>query len=407
MDLKDTLRYTDRGMRGIVCAYLRLFCREWKSSEYRMVNPVALKTTPLHAVYGEYGGKTVEFGGWDMPVQFQSILQEHEAVRSRLGLFDVSHMGEFACIGEDAVAFLQGLVTNDVSRLKPGRAMYSPMVNEQGGTIDDLLIYCFSRTRLWIVVNAGNIDKDWAWLTDHSAGYAVQLEDKSDALALLALQGPLSLTALQRYTTLALGSLGYYHFLEGQVAGVDAVISRTGYTGEDGFELYVQRDNAEHLWRTLLAGNADLGIAPCGLGARDTLRLEARLPLYGHELTDDISPLEAGLQPFVKWTTDPFIGQAALAEQKQQGIRRRLVGLIVEGRGIPRAGQHVFQGDTDIGFVTSGTHSPTLRNPIALALVNAAYAVEGTVLNVDIRGKRVSARVVNTPFYKRAALAKG
>jgi aminomethyltransferase len=373
-----------------------------------------LKRTPLYPLYEEYGAKTVDFSGWEMPVQFQSIIQEHEAVRTRVGLFDVSHMGEFEVSGPGAGAFLQEMVTNDVSKLEPGRALYSPMVYPHGGTVDDLLVYCFTPTRFLVVVNAGNIEKDYDWLANHARGRDLTLIDRSPEVALLALQGPLAETVLQRLTDTPLSAIRPYRFCEGRVAGVQAILSRTGYTGEDGFELYVSADDAHRLWRSLLAEGRPEGILPCGLGARDTLRLEAALPLYGHELDEQITPLEAGLGRFVKLDKGEFVGREALQRQKETGVTRKLVGLRVAGRGIPRAGQTVLAGESAkipssgqpessgvVGHVTSGTMSPTLKQGIGLALVNAAHTEVGESLFVDIRGKAVAAEVVETPFYRR------
>lgn len=362
---------------------------------------MSLKRTPLYSSYAQYGGKIVEFGGWDMPVQFSSILKEHQAVRSAVGLFDVSHMGEFLVTGPDAPVFLQGIITNDVSRVHPGEVLYSPMTYDQGGTVDDLLVYCLAPDRYQVVVNASNIEKDFAWLKNHVQDLQLTLTDQSEQTALLAVQGPRSQPLLQRLTETDLSSVAYYHFTFGAVAGHTALISRTGYTGEDGFELYVEPAAAAELWETLLAKGQDLGIVPCGLGARDTLRLEARLPLYGHELTSDISPLEAGLNMFVKLNKDDFIGKQALVEQKTTGLQRKVVGFVLTERGIPRAGYPINVDGQQMGHVTSGTLSPTLNQPIGLALVNAKYAAVGTPLTVEIRGKNVGAQVVKTPFYKR------
>ena len=366
------------------------------------MDTLALKRTPLYPLYTKYGAKVVEFGGWEMPVQFSSILKEHEAVRTRVGLFDVSHMGEFSCVGPGAMSFLQELVTNDVFKLVPGRAMYSPMVNASGTTVDDLLIYCFTPTEFWIVVNAGNIDKDWQWMNSLANHHEVTLRDISSQTALLALQGPLAQSVLQRFTPVDLSTIRFYRFAKGDVLGVPCVISRTGYTGEDGFELYAPCEAAEKLWSTILADKSAEGVVPCGLGARDTLRLEATLPLYGHELTEEIGPLEAGLHAFVKLDKESFVGKDALAKQAKDGLSRRVVGLVVKERGIPRAGYRVFQGDKDIGHVTSGTMSPTLGEPIALAILETPYTSVGLNVEIDIRGKRVSATVVETPFYRRS-----
>lgn len=358
--------------------------------------------TPLYPVYEEFGARTVDFGGFDMPVQFSGIIAEHQAVRTRAGLFDVSHMGEFEVTGSGARGYLQQLMTNDISRIVPGMAMYSPMTFEHGGTVDDLLIYCFSETRFWTVVNAGNIAKDWDWMNHALAGREdVQLVNRSEEIALLALQGPLALGILQPFVEHNLEAIPYYRFVECTVDGdVPTVVSRTGYTGEDGFELYVPAGYAVRLWKRILDAAPD-DVLPCGLGARDTLRLESRLPLYGHELTDEINPLEAGLSPFVKLDCGPFIGREKLSEVKDNGVARRVVGLRMRDKGIPRQGYAVQLDGRDVGIVTSGTMSPTLKEPIALVLVEPVAAKIGTELTVDIRGRRAAAVVCKTPFYRR------
>ncbi len=363
---------------------------------------MTLLRTPLYPVYAEFGAKTVEFGGWEMPVQFASgINAEHEAVRQRVGLFDVSHMGEFEVTGPDAKGFLQHLITNDASKLEPGMAMYSPLTNDEGGCVDDLLVYCFADDHYWTVVNAGNIAKDFAWMQAHVGTYKVTVINRSEDIALLALQGPNAESLLQPLTDTALADIRFYRFAQGQVAGVNAVISRTGYTGEDGFELYVDAEQAVGLWHSLVAAGEAYGLVPCGLGARDTLRLEARLPLYGHEITDSISPLEGGLSPFVKLEASDFPGRDVLAKQKADGVPRKVVGLQMTERGIPRAGYAVYDGDREVGFITSGTMSPTLHQAIGLALVATDVATVGNPLYVDIRGKRTACEIVKTPFYKR------
>ncbi|MCL6444213.1 MAG: glycine cleavage system aminomethyltransferase GcvT [Alicyclobacillus sp.] len=361
-----------------------------------------MKKTPLHALYAEFGARTVEFNGWEMPVQFTSILAEHEAVRTRAGMFDISHMGEFEISGPDSRRFLQYMLTNDVSKLAPGAALYSPLVRPDGGCVDDLLAYCFSDARIWVVVNAGNIEKDLAWLQQHRSGFDVTIRDCSDEVALLALQGPNSAAILQRLTSVSLSNIAYYHFVEGAVADTRCLVSRTGYTGEDGFELYCAATDAARLWRALWDAGQPYGLLACGLGCRDTLRLEAGLPLYGHELTEQITPLEAGLGPFVKLEKGAFMGREALSAQRAEGVRRKLAGIVVRDRGIPRAGYGVFQGDVEVGFVTSGTMSPTLKVPIGLVLIDAAAANVGKTLTVDTRGRRVAAEVVKTPFYRRS-----
>jgi aminomethyltransferase len=369
----------------------------------RGTHPVDLKRTPLFPLYAEFGAKTIEFGGWDMPVQFSSILQEHEAVRTRVGLFDVSHMGEFEVVGSDARSFIQRMVTNDVNKLEPGMAMYSPMTYDHGGCVDDLLVYCFDDSKFWIVVNAGNIDKDYAWLESHKGSFDVSLTNRSDDTALLAVQGPMAEAVLKTLTPVDVSSIRYYRFLEGEVAGVPVIISRTGYTGEDGFELYAAAKDAQTLWRALLDAGRDFGILPCGLGCRDTLRLEARLPLYGHELTEHITPLEAGLGMFVKLDKGDFIGREALAKQKADGVTRKIVGVQLLDRGIPRQDYRLYADGQEVGYFTSGTMSPTLKIPIGLALIDVSKAAIGTQLEADIRGKRVRAEVVKTPFYKRSS----
>ncbi|WP_026973835.1 glycine cleavage system aminomethyltransferase GcvT [Alicyclobacillus contaminans] len=362
-----------------------------------------LRKTPLYPLYKQYGAKTVEFGGWDMPVQFSSILFEHDSVRQRAGLFDVSHMGEFLVTGRDARAFLQYMLTNDLSRLESGMAMYSPLANERGGCVDDVLVYCLTSDSYMVVVNAGNIEKDWTWLQHHADGFSVSLDNRSDATALLALQGPLSERILQKVTPADLSALKYYRFVQSRVCNASALVSRTGYTGEDGFELYLRPEDAADVWAELLSLGEPDGLVPCGLGARDTLRLEARLPLYGHELTEDISPLEAGLGAFVKLDKGDFVGKSALQSQKLHGLRRRVAGIVLDGRGIPRQGYSVLHQGRTVGQVTSGTMSPTLKMPIGLVLVEADLGSVGTELAVDIRGKQVAAKVVKTPFYKRSA----
>ncbi|MGG3892929.1 glycine cleavage system aminomethyltransferase GcvT [Geobacillus stearothermophilus] len=361
-----------------------------------------LKRTPLFPVYARYNAKTVEFGGWEMPVQFSSIKEEHEAVRTRAGLFDVSHMGEIAVRGRGSLAFLQKLMTNDVAKLRPGRAQYTLMCNEDGGTVDDLLIYQKGESDYLLVVNAANTEKDFAWLNEHIDA-DVELDNVSAQTAQLALQGPAAERVLQKLTNLDLPAMRPFSFQDNvEVAGVKALVSRTGYTGEDGFEIYCQAEDAITLWEAILTAGAEAGVLPCGLGARDTLRFEACLPLYGQELSETLSPLEAGLGFAVKTEKEsPFIGQAALKRQKEAGPPRRLVGIEMMDRGIPRHGYRVFAGSAEVGFITTGTQSPTLKKNIGLALVTADVAAAGQVVEVDIRGKRLKAKIVPIPFYKR------
>lgn len=361
-----------------------------------------LKRTPLFASYARYGGKTIDFGGWELPVQFSGIVQEHEAVRTRAGLFDVSHMGEVEVKGENALAYLQRVTTNDVSKLAVGQAQYSVLCYPDGGTVDDLLVYKLSENHYLLVINAGNIEKDVAWLQEHLTD-GVTIANISAQTAQLAIQGPLAESILQKLTETDLSQIGYFRFQQDVLLdGVPALVSRTGYTGEDGFEIYLQADKAEQLWDRLLAVGKDEGLLPCGLGARDTLRFEARLPLYGQELSEDITPIEAGIGFAVKTEKEvPFIGQEVLKEQKENGAPRKLVGIEMIDRGIPRTHYPVYAGEEKIGEVTTGTQSPTLKKNVGLALIKRDHAALGTQLEVEIRGKRLRAKVVATPFYKR------
>jgi aminomethyltransferase len=367
-------------------------------------NVSQLKRTPLYPLYERYGAKTIDFGGWDLPVQFgDGIQKEHEAVRQRAGLFDVSHMGEVRVTGLDALNFLQNISTNDVSKLVNGQAQYSMMCYPDGGVVDDLLVYKFADRHYMLVINASNIDKDLDWLQKHVDG-DVAIQNLSAETALLALQGPSSERILRKLTEADLGSLKGFHFLPDAVVGgvTTVMVSRTGYTGEDGFELYVWEQDAPELWEKLMEAGREEGLAAAGLGARDTLRFEAKLPLYGQELSASISPLEAGLGFFVKLDKGDFIGRDALAVQSQHGVTRKLVGIEMIDRGIPRSHYAVYAEERQVGEVTTGTQSPTFKTNVGLALVGSRYAELGTELEVDIRGKRLRARVVKAPFYRRA-----
>jgi aminomethyltransferase len=364
-----------------------------------------LKRTPLYPLYADHQAKTVGFGGWELPVQFEGILKEHTAVRERAGLFDVSHMGEFLITGTDAMAFLQRLTTNDVTKLVNGAAQYTLLCYPDGGTVDDLLVYRLHGDRYMAVVNASNIEKDFAWMLQYAQG-DVTVTDVSADTALLAVQGPAAIEVISAACggAVDLGSLRPFRFLEGVSIGtVKLLLSRTGYTGEDGFELYVPAEAAGRVWQTLLASGSEHGLVPVGLGARDTLRFEARLPLYGQELSAAITPLEAGLGMFVKLDKGEFIGREALAAQKAAGVPRKLVGIEMVDRGIPRTHYEVYSGNgMRIGEVTTGTQSPTLKRNLGLALVDSSFAALDTELYVDIRGKRLKAKVVKTPFFKNA-----
>lgn len=370
-----------------------------------------LKRTPLFPLYQDVA-KFVPFGGWEMPVQFTSIIQEHEAVRKAVGLFDVSHMGEVLIRGKDAEAFLNYVLTNDVQKLMPGMAQYTLMLNEDGGTIDDLLLYQLGEDEYMLVTNAANTDGDVAWMETVArtsfSGADVSIEDVSSKVALLALQGPYAeamVKTLLDDDPMPVISLKPFRFLQNvTLAGHPIfILSRTGYTGEDGFELYMAPEEAQKLWPVLLEKGASYGLIPAGLGARDTLRLEAALPLYGQELSPTIDPLTAGLKPFVKLKKEkPFLGQKAL-ETKAHHPTQTLVGLQMIERGIPRSGYDVLdEAGRVVGRITSGTQSPTLGVGIALSLLDRSLSAPGTEVWVDIRGKKLLAHVVPLPFYKRS-----
>ena len=351
------------------------------------------RKTPLYDRHTAAGGKIVPFAGWLLPVQYSGVIAEHRAVRSACGLFDVSHMGELVLRGADALANVNNLMTNDFSGMADGQARYSPMCYEDGGVVDDLIVYRCSDTAYLIVVNAANRDKDAGWIRAHLTGDCA-MEDISDQVAQLALQGP-EAESILRTLTEDIPEKNYTAVLHGTVDGRPCLVSRTGYTGEDGFELYCDPGDAPALWDALIAA----GAVPCGLGARDTLRLEAAMPLYGHELSPEINPYEAGLGIFVKLDKAGFIGKAALEQARP--VRRRRVGLKMTGRGIAREECPVYDGEKQIGVVTSGTHCPWLGCAVAMALVDADYKEPGTAVQVDVRGRRVEAEVVKTPFYKR------
>ncbi|TCT26947.1 aminomethyltransferase [Melghiribacillus thermohalophilus] len=363
-----------------------------------------LKRTPLHPVYEKYGAKTIDFGGWELPVQFSGIKEEHHATRTRAGLFDVSHMGEILVEGPDSEKFLQKMLTNDLGKLVPNRAQYTLMCYEDGGTVDDLLVYKKDDERFLLVVNAANTEKDYEWLNKHQQG-DVTVTNISDRIVQLALQGPKSEEILQKLTDENLSDIKFFRFADGVAFhGVNhpGLVSRTGYTGEDGFEIYIHRESGLDLWNKILEAGKEEGVVPVGLGARDTLRFEATLPLYGQELSKDITPIEAGLSFAVKTNKESdFIGKEALKEQKENGPDRTLVGIEMMDKGIPRHGYEVLKDDQSIGFVTSGTQSPTLQKNIGLALVQKEYSAEGTELEVQVRKRRLKAKVIATPFYKR------
>lgn len=365
-----------------------------------MPDPAKLLRTPLSQVHEELGARMIDFAGWYMPVEYTGVLEEHRAVRKSAGLFDLSHMGEFILSGPDAQANLQYLLSNDISELRPGKAQYTLLLNDDGGIVDDLLIYALAQDEYLLVVNAANVSKDRDWIRARLQGN-VTFADRSDATALIAIQGPKSSAILQRHASVDLSSIPPFAFARGEVAGCEAIISRTGYTGEEGFELFIANQDAVNMWHTLLSDGERDGLVPVGLGARDTLRLEAGLCLYGNELTEETSPLEAGLASFVKFDKGPFIGREALLRQKEDGVERVLRGFVMEERGIPRHGHLIYAsetGDELIGRVTSGTFSPTREESIGLCYVAADHSSVDTPVWIDIRGKRKRARVAKRRF---------
>ncbi|MDH3205326.1 MAG: glycine cleavage system aminomethyltransferase GcvT [Gemmatimonadota bacterium] len=365
-----------------------------------------LKRTSLFDEHVASGGKMVPFAGFEMPVQYPTgITAEHRAVREGVGLFDVSHMGEFVIRGPQALDLVQRISVNDASTLEVGQAQYSAMCTETGGVIDDLLIYRFE-DRYMLVVNASNLDKDWAWVQEHGETFDVDLQNVSDQTGLLAVQGPRARDTLRPLASIDLDSVRYYRFAEGEVAGVPAVISGTGYTGEDGFELYVSAADAPRVWRAVLESGAAAGIIPTGLGARDSLRLEMGYALYGNELDDEHTALESGLGWVTKLDKPDFVGRDALAAQKSTGLKRRLVGLQATERGFPRSGYDIVADGTTVGTVTSGTVSPSLGGGIAMGYVPTELAAKGTAVEIDARGRLFAAVVSSTPFYTKGSIRR-
>ncbi len=360
-----------------------------------------MKKTPLYDNHVKMGAKIIDFGGWMLPVQYEGIIKEHNAVRTAAGLFDVSHMGEVTVKGGGAQEFIQSLITNDISGLADFQAMYSPMCYPDGGTVDDIIVYRIDSEDFLIVVNAANTDKDYEWMLENKKGDVI-LENVSESYAQLALQGPKAQDILQKLTEFDLASLKFFRFAKDvNVNGVSVIVSRSGYTGEDGFEIYADAQFAPQLWESILEAGKDEGLVPAGLGARDTLRFEAALPLYGHELSKDISPLEAGLSRFVKLEKQGYIGREAIAAQAQSGPQRMLASFELTEPGVARNGFEVYSGDRKIGFVTSGSYSPTLEKNLGLALIESGYAAEGTQIEIAIRNKKAKARVVKKPFYTK------
>ena len=359
-----------------------------------------LKRTPLHDIHVALGAKMVPFAGFEMPVQYPTgITAEHNAVRQSCGLFDVSHMGEFIVRGPGAIDFVNRVTTNDVSALAVGQAHYSAILYENGTFVDDCLVYRYA-DHIMMVVNSSNAAKDLTHISAQLASFECMLEDISDAVGLLALQGPKALAILQPLTKNDLNSIKYYHFAEGEVAGRKCTTSRTGYTGEDGFELYCTNEDAPYLWRTLTASGE---VTPAGLGCRDSLRLEMGMALYGNDIDDTVTPLQANLGWIVKMKKGEFTGRSALEKQKAEGIQKKLVGFTTSERSFPRHGYPVFAGDVSSGVVCSGTLSPTLGIPVGTCYLPTALATEGSEFSIEIRGKRVAANVVKMPFYKHGS----
>ncbi|MGC3997030.1 MAG: glycine cleavage system aminomethyltransferase GcvT [Anaeromyxobacter sp.] len=356
--------------------------------------------TPLYDTHVKAGARMVEFAGWDMPVQYEGILAEHEAVRKRVGIFDVSHMGEVVFRGPKALEALNRLFTNDLSKVADGQAQYGCLCRESGGIIDDVVVYRRAADDLLVCVNAANRQKDFEWLAGHAGGADVRNE--SDEWAQLAVQGPLAAQLLQRLTNVNLSALRSYRFAQGEVAGVPCLVARTGYTGEDGFELFCPPGSAAGLWGELMEAGAHEKLQPAGLGARDSLRLEMAYRLYGSDMGDETTPLEAGLGWVVKLDKGDFIGRDALVGQKQQGLARKLVGFVLTDAGIARHGYPVLQEGRRVGEVTSGTRSPSLGTSLGLAYVPPALAAEGSTFSIEIRGRPAAARAVKTPFYTRS-----
>ena len=359
------------------------------------------KRTALFSAHQKCGGKLIDFAGWELPVQYEGIIEEHEAVRNAAGMFDVSHMGEVNVVGPQAFEFVQNLVANDVAAIVDNQILYTHMCYPDGGVVDDLLVYKFDGEHFFLVINASNIDKDFAWMIENSANYKVTLTNESDKYSEIALQGPKAEEILQKLTESNLSDIKFFFLNRNiKIAGIDCLVSRTGYTGEDGFEIYTKGD-IEKIWFSILEAGANDGVKPCGLGCRDTLRFEAALPLYGNELSKDITPLEAGLGMFVKLAKENFIGKDALVKQKEEGLKRKLIGFEMKDRGIPRHGYEVAVDGNVIGVVTTGYMAPTVKKNIGLALIDAKYSELGTAIDIIIRNKPAKAEVISKKFYTK------
>jgi aminomethyltransferase len=360
-----------------------------------------MKTTRFYESHKSHGAKMIEFFGWEMPVEYSSIIEEHLAVRTRAGLFDVSHMGEIIVEGPEALAFVQHLTPNDAGRLGTNQAQYTALTTPEGTFVDDMLVYCLSSDRFLLVVNAANSDKDFAWVDAHKSGFGVKVENASDRYSQLALQGPLAEKILQPLTDIPLAELRSFWGALGRAAGLDALVSRTGYTGEDGFEIYTTSPEPRVLWDKIIAGGREHGLLPVGLGARDTLRLEAKLMLYGNDIDETTTVLEADLKWIVKFKKGDFLGREALQKQLAAGLRRKIVGFELADRGIPRPHYPVYAEGIPVGQVTSGTFAPYLKKSIGLTYLPIELTQVGSEIEIGIRDRRAKAKVVPTPFYKR------
>ncbi len=357
------------------------------------------KKTPLYEKHKALGADIQPFAGYLMPIKYDGVTSEHMAVRKAVGVFDLSHMGEFRVTGPGSREFLDYLLTNDAD-IPAGKAYYTTMCYPDGGIVDDLIVYRIGRDEYLLVVNASNIEKDWAWVDSHKTGFEVKLADESDETALVAIQGPMAQAVAAKLTDADLDKVGYYEHFTGSFAGVPALVARTGYTGEDGFEIYVKASAAEIVWDRVMEAGGRFGIVPVGLGARDTLRLEVGYPLYGNDIDHSVSPIEAKLGWVVKLKTDKdFVGREFLERQRDEKPARNLVGLSVVGRGFPRHGAPLFQGDRQVGTVTSGSIAPALNQGVCLGLVEYGLRKNGTELEAEVRGKRIPVKVVGIPFY--------
>lgn len=359
-----------------------------------------MKRTRLNAAHKKLGGKMIEFFGWEMPVEFTGIIEEHLAVRERAGLFDVSHMGEIVISGKQALDLVQYLTPNDAARLAPGKAQYSALITPEGTFVDDLLVYCLDEEKYLLVVNAANSNKDYEWILSHQEGFDVKVENRSDDYTQLALQGPRALEILKPMTEIDLEEMKSFRFDWGKISGEEVLVSRTGYTGEDGFEIYTLSSQPEKIWEEVLERGTSYNLLPVGLGARDTLRLEAKLMLYGNDINETTTVLEAGLGWLVKFQKGDFLGRELLLKQKEKGITRKLVGFELVDKGIARPHHHVFVEGNEVSEVTSGTYSPYFKKAIGLTYLPLDFTEIGTEFEIEIRDKR-KARVVPTPFYKR------